>query len=126
MQDRAACGDARECIRAARVIMRQVKELLRQPSAESAERSAAILSDAEVQLGCAAAILKAKGSGRDFELRSEVEELRDEVAVLARLFAESDKMLAGWLGAIRTKRGGYTERGQAAPLALVNKLSLEG
>ena len=53
-------GDARECLQAARVSMRQVKRLLSQPSAEAADESAALLRDVEVQLGCVAAILRAE------------------------------------------------------------------
>jgi hypothetical protein len=119
-------ADARECLRAARGSMREVKRLLSQPSPEAADESAALLRDVEVQLGCVAAILRRNGSPPDLELRSGVEELQNEVAVLARFFAEADKLFSGWLQAIRARRGGYTERGQAAPLVLVKKLSVEG
>jgi hypothetical protein len=106
--------------------MRQVKRLLAQPSPESADESAAILRDVEVQLGCVAAILRQNGARPQPEIRSGVEELQCEVAVLATFFAGADKMLSGWLNAIRARRGGYTERGQGAPLTLVSKLSVEG
>jgi len=59
-------------------------------------------------------------------MRAGVEELQNEVAVLAAFFAGAGKMLSGWLDAVRSRRGGYTERGQAAPLTLVRKLSVEG
>ena len=119
-------GDPRECLQAARQRMRQVKRLLSKPSMEAADESAALLRDVEVQLGCVAAILRQNGSKPDQEFRSGVEELQDEVAVLARYFAEADKMFSGWLLAVRSRRGGYTNRGQAAPLVLVKKLSVEG
>lgn len=126
MQETREYGDARECLQAARQSMRQVKRLLSQPSAEGTDESAALLRDIEVQLGCVAAILRQNGSKPDSELRSGVEELQEEVAVLARYFAEADKLFSGWLNAVRSRRGGYTERGQAAPLMLVKKLSVEG
>jgi hypothetical protein len=126
MEQTTEYGDARECLRAARESMRQVKRLLSRPSPEAADESAALLRDVEVQLGCVAAILRHNGSPPDLELRSGVEELQNEVAVLARFFAEADKLFSGWLHAIRSRRGGYTERGQAAPLVLVKKLSVEG
>jgi hypothetical protein len=125
MENAPHYGDARECLQAARVGMRQVKRLLSQPSADAADESAALLRDVEVQLGCVAAILRQTGKP-DAEIRSGVEELQNEVAVLATFFAGMDKMLSGWLDAVRSRRGGYTVRGQAAPLTLVRKLSVEG
>ena len=119
-------GDARECLQAARAGMRQVKKLLSHPSAEAADESAALLRDVEVQLGCVAAILRQDGSRRDAEIRSGVEELQNEVAVLAAFFAEADKLFSGWLQAVRARRDGYTQHGQAAPLVLVKSLSVEG
>jgi len=126
METTTEYGDARECLQAARQRMRQVKRLLSQPSVEAADESAALLRDVEVQLGCVAAILRQNGSKPDLEFRSGVEELQDEVAVLARYFAEADKLFSGWLQAVRSHRGGYTNNGQAAPLVLVKKLSVEG
>jgi hypothetical protein len=126
MENAPHYGDARECLQAARASMRQVKRLLSQPSAEAADESAALLRDVEVQLGCVAAILRQNGGKPDAEIRAGVEELQSEVAVLAAFFAGADKMLSGWLDAVRSRRGGYTMRGQAAPLTLVRKLSVEG
>jgi hypothetical protein len=126
MENATQYGDARECLQAARVSMRQVKRLLSEPSVEAADESAALLRDVEVQLGCVAAILRQNGAKPQAEIRTGVEELQNEVAVLAAFFAGADKMLSGWLDAIRSRRGGYTERGQAAPLTLVKKLSVEG
>jgi hypothetical protein len=126
MENATEYGDARECLQAARSSMRQVKRLLAQPSLEAADESAALLRDIEIQLGCVAAILRKNGSKPDGEVRAGVEDLQSEVAVLASFFSGADKMLTGWLDAIRSRRGGYTERGQAAPLMLVRKLSVEG
>jgi hypothetical protein len=126
MENATEYGNARECLQAARARMRQVKRLLSQPSVEAADESAALLRDVEVQLGCVAAILRQNGSKPDAEMRAGVEELQSEVAVLASFFAGADKMLSGWLNAVRSRRGGYTDRGQAAPLTLVRKLSVEG
>jgi hypothetical protein len=126
MGDGTAYGDARECIRAAKAQMREVRDLLSRPSTENAERSAILLREIEVQLGCAAAILKMNGTRLDLEMRSQVEDLQGQVAVLAQFFAEADQLLSNWLGVIRTKRAGYTEQGHAAPLVLVNKLTVEG
>ena len=126
MGDGTGYGDARECIRAAKAQMRDVRDLLSKPSTESAERSATLLREIEVQLGCAAAILKVSGTKLDLEMRSEVEDLQDEVAVLAQFFAQADQLLSNWLRVVRTKRAGYTEQGQAAPLVLVHKLTVEG
>jgi hypothetical protein len=126
MGDGTAYGDARECIHAAKAQMREVRGLLSKPSTESAERSATLLREIEVQLGCAAAILKVSGTKLDLEMRSEVEELQDQVAVLAQFFAEADQLLSNWLSVVRTRRAGYTDQGQAAPLVLVNRLTAEG
>ena len=126
MQNAMQYGDAQECLQAARLGMRQVKTLLAKPSVEAADKSAALLRDVEVQLGCVAAILRQNGVKPDAGIRAGVEELQTEVALLASFFAGADKMLSGWLDAVRSRRGGYTDRGQAAPLTLVRKLSVEG
>jgi hypothetical protein len=126
MGDGTAYGDARECIYAAKAQMREVRDLLSKPSTESAERSATLLREIEIQLGCAAAILKVNGTKLDLEMRSEVEELQEQVAVLAQFFAEADQLLSNWLRVVRTRRAGYTDQGQAAPLVLVNRLTVEG
>lgn len=118
--------DAKECLQAAQAGMRQVKKLISQPSVDAAEESAALLRDVEIQLGCVAAILRKNGARPDAEIRAGVDSLQNEVAVLASFFAGADKMLTGWLSALRTDRGGYTARGHAAPLVLVKKLSVEG
>jgi hypothetical protein len=106
--------------------MRDVRSLLARPSLENADRSAAILRDVEVQLGCAAAMLQNNPSEPGDDFRLALEELQAEVAALARFLSEADKLLSGWLRAVQTRRAGYTERGQAAPLVLVNKLAVEG
>ncbi len=126
MENTTEYGDARECLQVARASMRQVKKLLSQPSAEAADESAELLRNVEVQLGCVAAILRQNGGKPDADIRSGVEELQNEVAVLASFLAGADKMLSGWLDAVRSRRGGYTDRGQATPLTLVRKLSVEG
>src|ERR1700733_10506027 len=126
MENATEYGDARQCLDAARASMRRVERLLSQPSLEAADESATLLRDVEIQLGCVAAILRQSGSRPDIQIRAGVEELQSEVAVLATFFSGADKMLTGWLDAVRTRRGGYTDRGQAAPLMLVRKLSVEG
>ncbi|HUA20084.1 MAG TPA: hypothetical protein VMB25_15150 [Bryobacteraceae bacterium] len=120
-------GDVRECLQAARTGMREIKQLLSQPSAEMVDQAVALLREVEVHLGCVAALLKQNGARpAALEIRTEVEDLQEEVAVLARFLARADQMLAGWLQGVRTRRGGYTERGQAAPLVLVKKLTVQG
>jgi len=126
METATEYGDARECLQAARLGMRQVKRLLAAPSVEAADQSAALLRDVEVQLGCVAAFLRQNAAKPDAEIRACIQELQSEAAVLAAFFAGADKMLAGWLDAVRARRGGYTARGQAAPLTLVRKVSVEG
>jgi hypothetical protein len=126
MADPGMYGDAWKCIRAAQESMRQIKKLLARPSAETVDQSAGILREIEVQLGCAAAILKKEGAEPDPSFRSAIEDLQDEVSVLARFFSDADKFFSGWLRIVRARRGGYTERGQAAPLVLVNRLTVEG
>jgi len=126
MENATEYGNARECLQAARLRMREVKRLLSQPSAEAADESAALLRDVEVQLGCVAAILRQNGAKPDAGIRVGVEELQNEVAVLAAFFAGADKMLSRWLDAVRSRSGGYTAHGQGAPLTLVRKLSVEG
>jgi len=119
-------GDARECIRAARANMRQVKQLLSQPSEENAEESAALLREVEIQLGCAVAVIKARGTEPSEEIRSALEGMQGEIAVLAQFFAEADKLLTGWLRTLSSRQSGYTTEGRAAPLVLLKKLSGEG
>jgi len=126
IEDGTAYGDARECIGRAKGSLREIKELLARPSVESAEQSATILREVEVQLGCAAAILMRSGSKPDLEIRSAVEELQDQVAVLSRFFGEAEKLFSGWLRTVQTKRFGYNEQGHAAQLVLVNRLTAEG
>lgn len=126
MNDPTAQGTAREHLKAAKAGMRQVEQLLSQPSMENADRSATVLREVEVQLGCVAAILRNNGAQPDAEFHSALEELQAEVAVLARFLSEGDKLLSGWLQAVQARRAGYTQRGQAAPLVLVNKVTVEG
>ena len=125
-RDARECGHARQCLDAARSGMRQVKKLLSRPSLDAADESAALLRDVEVQLGCVAAILRQSGAKPDVEIRAGVEELQSEVAVLAAFFAGADKMISPLAGWHSLAPGGNTERGHAAPLVLVKKLSVEG
>lgn len=126
MEDPAAQGGAREHLKAAAAGIEQVKRLLSVPSPKNADESAEILRAVEVRLGCAAALLKQNGARGDSDIRWAVEELQGEVAVLARFLSEADKLFSGWLRALQSKRGGYTQRGQAAPLILVGKVTVEG
>jgi ABC-type microcin C transport system duplicated ATPase subunit YejF len=106
--------------------MRAVKQLLSQPSEQNAEECAALLRQVEIQLGCAVAMVKASGSGPSVEIQSILEVMQGEIAVLAQFLAEADKLLSGWLRAISSRQSGYTTRGQAAPLVLLKKVSVEG
>lgn len=126
MSDSAGADSARSHLRTAAEGVQQVRRLLTVPCVENAEKSAAILQDVEVQLGCAAALLQSNGIHADSSVRSALEHIQREVAVLARFLSEADKMLGVWLRAVQTKRAGYTKRGQAAPLVLVSKMSVEG
>ena len=126
MRDVVGQSAAGEHLRAAKAGMQQVKGLLAQPSPANADQAGAILREVEVQLGCTAAILEKNGPPQDGEFRSALEELQGEVATLARFLSGADKLLSDWLGAVQTRRGGYTHRGQAAPLVLVNKVAVEG
>jgi hypothetical protein len=127
-------GDhARECIRAARANMREVKQLLSQHSdhagqnaEQNAEACAALLRQVEVQLGCAVAIFKTRGSQPSAEIQSILEAMQGEIAVLAQFLAEADKLLAGWLRALSSRQSGYTMEGRSAPLILLKKVSVEG
>jgi hypothetical protein len=126
MGDSSGQSAAGEHLRAAKAGLQQVKGLLAQPSPANADQAAAILREVEVQLGCAAAILEKNGSPPDPEFRPALEDLQGEVATLARFLSGADKLLSDWLRAVQTRRGGYTHRGQAAPLVLVNKVTVEG
>jgi len=126
MRDSVGHGAAGEHLRAAKTGMRQVKDLLAQPSPSNADQAATILREIEVQLGCAAAILEKNGPSADAEFRDALEELQGEVATLARFLSGADKLFSDWLRAVQSRRGGYTQRGQAAPLILVNKVTVEG
>jgi hypothetical protein len=120
-------GDVRECISAARSNMDKIRRLLAHGSADKADECAAVLREIEVQLGCAVAILRAGGpSSLGPESRVLLEDLQGEVAVLAQLFAEADKLFSGWLRAVQSRRAGYNGRGQAAPLVLVSRMNVEG
>jgi hypothetical protein len=122
--------DARECIRAARANMREVKQLLSQPSRQDAEQNAeacaALLRQVEVQLGCAMAIFKRRGPQTSVEIQSILEAMQGEIAVLAQFLAEADKLLSGWLRALSSRQSGYTTEGRSAPLVLLKKVSVEG
>lgn len=122
----AQYGDVRQCLRAAQGNLDKVKQLLATPSVETSEASAAILREVEVQLGCVAALWKNGGAKPDRDLRGVLEGLQREIAILAEIFAQSDKLLSGWLRAIQSRREGYNGLGQAAPLVLVSQVSLEG
>ncbi len=100
--------------------------MLSQPSEENSETSAALLREVEIQLGCAVAILNKQGYTPDPEIRSTLEGLQGEIAVLAQFFAEANKLLAAWLQSIGSRQAGYTTEGRAAPLLLVKKVSVEG
>ncbi|HLK21803.1 MAG TPA: hypothetical protein VKT81_22795 [Bryobacteraceae bacterium] len=106
--------------------MREVKTLLAQPSEQNAEECAALLRQVEIQLGCAVAIFKRRGSQPSVEIQSILETMQGEIAVLAQFLTEADKLLSGWLQAISTRQSGYTTEGRAAPLVLLKKLSVEG
>ena len=107
--------------------MDKVKHLITQPGAQVADDSARILRDIEVELGCAVALLKNNSTlKRDFEIQSLLRDLQREVAVLAQVFSETDRMLGAWLRTVQSKRGGYNGKGEAAPLVLVSKMSVEG
>jgi hypothetical protein len=126
MADSIGQSAAGEHLRVSKAGMQQVKDLLAQPSPANAEQAAAILREVEVQLGCAKAILEKHGAPPNGEFRFALEELQGEVATLARFLSGADKLLSDWLRAVQTRRGGYTHRGQAAPLVLVNKVTVEG
>jgi hypothetical protein len=106
--------------------MREVKQLLSQPSEGNAEECAALLRQVEIQLGCAVAIFKTRGPEPSVETQSILEAMQGEIAVLAQFLAEADKLLAGWLRAISSRQSGYTTEGRAAPLVLLKKISVEG
>jgi hypothetical protein len=119
-------GDAGECLQAARKNLDRVRELLLQPTVESVDASAAILREVEVQLGCVGALWKARDAKADPEVRKVLDGIKKDVAILAEFFAQAERLFNGWIGGIQSKRSGYTGQGQAAPLALVNRMSVEG
>jgi len=114
--------------------MREVKQLLsqhsehnaRQSAEQNAEECAALLRQVEVQLGCAMAIFKRRGSQPSVEIQSILEAIQGEIAVMAQFLAEADKLLAGWLRAVSIRQSGYTTEGRSAPLVLLKKVSVEG
>jgi len=126
MADSVSQNAAAEHLNNAKSGLERVKSLLAQPSVENAEHAAQILGDVEIQLGCASAVLEENSVRSGPEFRCSLEELQCEVAGLARFLSGSEKLLSDWLKALQTKRGGYTLRGQAAPLVLVSKVAVEG
>jgi hypothetical protein len=119
-------GDAPDCIREASEKVRQAKQLLSQPAERNAEESAALLREAEIQLGCACAYYRAHGCKPDHQIQITLQALQTEIASLAQFFSLADRFLGDWLRAIGPQQAGYTTRGQAAPLVLMKKVSLEG
>ena len=126
MGPRSQYRDAPECIREATESVRRAKQLLSQPSERNAEESAALLREAEIQLGWACAYYRARGGKPDREVQATLETLRREIANLAQFFSLADQFLGDWLRNLGTRQAGYTTRGQAAPLMLMKKVSLEG
>ena len=127
MQTASEYGDARECLQAARASMRQVKRLLSQPSAEAADESAALLagrrSSARLRGRHSAAERRQTGY-RDSRPASK--SCKAKWPCSPAFSPGRTRCFPAWLDAVRSRRGGYTERGQAAPLVLVRKLSVEG
>lgn len=119
-------GDVSECMHAARANLDRVRKLLAHPSAESVDMAAAILREVEVQLGCISVLWKTDHSKRDPKLKSVLEEIRKDVAILAEFFSQAERVVDGWIRAIQTKRGGYNKQGHAAALILVNQVDLQG
>jgi hypothetical protein len=120
-------GDAAECLHAARRNLDRVRKLLVRPSEESVDAAAAILREVEVQLGCISVLWKKQPLSQGApELKSILEEIRRDVAVLAEFFSQTERLFDGWIKSIQTKRGGYNKQGQAAALILVNQVDFEG
>ena len=118
--------NAAECIRFARQNLADVKALLSRTTRENGERSGDLLREVEVQLGCAAAFLRSAPEKTDPRIVSEIHELKRQTESLVVLFAETNRVLAGWASRVLVNRNGYTEHGGAAPLFLVGKTSAEG
>src|SRR5580693_6860836 len=104
-------GDAVECMHAARRNLDRVRKLLTQPSTQSVDEAATILREVEVQLGCICVLWKAERSQADPALKPMLEDIRREVAMLAEFFSQAERLFDGWIGAIRSKRGGYNKQG---------------
>jgi len=117
---------ASECVRFARENLSEVKDLLTRPTSEHGERSAELLREVEVQLGCAAAFLRTSPEKADPRIILEIHELKRLTEMLVVLFAETNRLLSAWASRVLVNRNGYTERGGAAPLFLVSKTSAEG
>jgi hypothetical protein len=117
---------AAECVRFARQNLSDVKGMLSRPTPENAERSGDLLRDVEVQLGCAAAFLRSAPDHADPKIVTEIHELKRQTESLVVLFAETNRVLAGWASRVLVNRNGYAEHGGAAPLFLVGKNSAEG
>lgn len=117
---------AAECIRFARKNLSEVKDLLVRPTRENGERSGELLREVEVQLGCAAALLRSAPGKADPAIVAEIHELKRQTEMLVMLFGETDRLLSNWASRVLVHRNGYTERGGAAPLFLVSKTSAEG
>jgi len=119
-------GDAPDCIREASEKVRQARQLLSQPAERNAEESAALLREAEIQLECACAFYRERGAEPDRRVQLTLQALQAEIASLAQFFSLADRFLGDWLRTIGPRQAGYTTRGQAAPLVLMKKVSLEG
>lgn len=126
LQDETEYKSPGECIRAARRNVAVVRDILTGPVSGKVEIAVDLLREVEVQLSCAATLLRESPASRDPELNLEIAELRRQTTFLRLLLAETERFLSGWVGRLLAGRTGYTMRGDSAPLFLVGKTSTKG
>ena len=125
-QEAMRSESAAEYIQAARKNLAEVKKLLSRPTGDSVQNSTDRMREVEVQLGCAVAILRSSRERAATNLVTELQDLKEQTQFLSQLVGETNRFLSGWVNRVMISRNGYTERGDAAPLFLVRKTTLEG
>lgn len=120
----------REQVQTAVAGARRACALLVSPSGENLERCAGILEEATA--GFLTEIRGACGPGasgverQDPALVALAHELRAEVRVAGRLLDQARDYYAGWNQLLGCLSGGYTARGEAAPVARSGRVWLTG
>ena len=103
-----------------------LRELLATPTPELLGQCAPLLEEAircmrEVERDAAAS-----GLNRKEELRKELRHLHTELTIIGKLMDQASDFYFTWASLLSVAGGGYTPRGEAAPLAAAARISVSG